>query len=88
MSIANLLEQIAEEMTVKFYWRKLWTAHNTPTERWNISATKEDDTTKYSLTIFSYDVEKERYPMSERSWKCLGYLVNLLYLLPIEEEQD
>jgi hypothetical protein len=88
MTIEQLLYKIAYGMTVGFYWKKLWNAHITPTERWKLSAISEDDTIKYSLTIFSYDVEKEKYPMTERAWECLGYLVNLLYMLPIEEEQD
>ena len=85
MNIEQLLEQIAYEMTVRVYWRKIWTAHITPTERWNLSAISEEDTVKYYLTIFSYDVAKEKYPLTERVWKCLGYLVALLYMLPIEE---
>ena len=81
----QLLTVIAFEMNVEFYWKKLWTAHITPTERWKISAINEDDTVKYYLTIFSYEVEKEIYPLTETAWTRLGYLVELLYMLSIEE---
>ena len=84
MTIEQLLNHIAFEMTVEFYWKKLWTAHITPTDRWKISAISEADIVKYTLTIFSYDVEKEIYPLTEKEWECLGYLVALLDMLSID----